>query len=163
MWHSYTLNPQSVVSRRERSWQQGIGNVARRHHLSWEQSMQRRSETGNDSAGILYTGCTGMEAMQPQPPQPAQAQAQAAPRRREVVVGGRRVKTIDVHAHCVVPKALELMGRTTSANQSRGPGISEVGLRRIGEMDAQGIDVEAISINPFWYRAERDLAADVIT
>ena len=23
-----------------------------------------------------------------------------APRRREVVVGGRRVKTIDVHAHC---------------------------------------------------------------
>ena len=103
-----------------------------------------------------------MEAIQPQPPQQAQAQAQAAPRRREVVVGGRRVKTIDVHAHCVVPKALELMGRTTSANQSRGPGINEVGLRRIGEMDAQGIDVEAISINPFWYRAERDLAADVI-
>jgi len=68
-----------------------------------------------------------------------------------------------VHAHCVVPKALELMGRPTSAHQSRGPGISEVGLRRLGEMDAQGIDVEAISINPFWYRAERDLAAEVIT
>ena len=67
-----------------------------------------------------------------------------------------------MHAHCVVPKALELMGRPTSAHQSRGPGISEVGLRRLGEMDAQGIDVEAISINPFWYRAERDLAAEVI-
>ena len=26
-------------------------------------------------------------------------------RRREVVVGGRRVKTIDVHAHCVSPEA----------------------------------------------------------
>jgi predicted TIM-barrel fold metal-dependent hydrolase len=29
-------------------------------------------------------------------------------------------------------------------------------------MDAQGIDVEAISINPFWYRAEHDIAAEVI-
>jgi aminocarboxymuconate-semialdehyde decarboxylase len=44
----------------------------------------------------------------------------------------------------------------------RGPGISEVGLRRIHEMDEQGIDVEAISINPFWYKAERDVAAEVI-
>ena len=26
-------------------------------------------------------------------------------------------------------------------------------------MDEQGIDVEALSINPFWYKAERDLAA----
>ena len=25
-------------------------------------------------------------------------------------------------------------------------------------MDEQGIDVEALSINPYWYRAERDLA-----
>jgi aminocarboxymuconate-semialdehyde decarboxylase len=29
-------------------------------------------------------------------------------------------------------------------------------------MDAQGIDVEALSINPFWYRAERDAAAELI-
>ena len=33
--HSYTLNPQSVVSRRERRWQQWMGSVARRHHLIW--------------------------------------------------------------------------------------------------------------------------------
>ena len=26
-------------------------------------------------------------------------------RRREVVVNGKRVKTIDVHAHCIVPAA----------------------------------------------------------
>ena len=54
----------------------------------------------------------------------------------EFVVGGRRVKTIDVHAHCVVPKALELMGRTPSANEMRGPGITEVGLRRIRDIRA---------------------------
>jgi len=29
-------------------------------------------------------------------------------------------------------------------------------------MDAQGIDVEALSINPYWYRAERDLAEQLI-
>jgi aminocarboxymuconate-semialdehyde decarboxylase len=33
---------------------------------------------------------------------------------------------------------------------------------RIAAMDAQGIDVEALSINPFWYEAERDLAAQII-
>jgi aminocarboxymuconate-semialdehyde decarboxylase len=29
-------------------------------------------------------------------------------------------------------------------------------------MDAQGIDVEALSINPYWYKAERDVAAELI-
>ena len=62
-------------------------------------------------------------------------------RRREVVVGGRRVKTIDVHAHCVIPEAYALLGR--KVNDHRGPGIGEVGERRIREMDAQGIDMEA--------------------
>ena len=33
---------------------------------------------------------------------------------------------------------------------------------RIQEMDAEGIDIEALSINPFWYRAERDAAAELI-
>jgi aminocarboxymuconate-semialdehyde decarboxylase len=30
------------------------------------------------------------------------------------------------------------------------------------EMDAQGIDMEALSINPQWYRAERDVVAQVV-
>ena len=81
-------------------------------------------------------------------------------RRREVVVGGRRVKTIDVHAHCVIPEAVALLG--LKVDTQRGPGIDQVGPRRIGEMDAQGIDMEALSINPQWYHAERDLAMQVI-
>lgn len=67
--------------------------------------MQSQSGTGHEATGLTFTGCSGTEAMQPQPQQQAQAQASAAARRREIVVGGRRVKTIDVHAHCVVPKA----------------------------------------------------------
>jgi aminocarboxymuconate-semialdehyde decarboxylase len=81
-------------------------------------------------------------------------------RRREVVVGGRRVKTIDVHAHCVIPEAYALLG--LKVQEHRGPGIDEVGPRRIAEMDAQGIDMEALSINPAWYRAERDVVTQVI-
>jgi len=81
-------------------------------------------------------------------------------RRREIVIGGRRVKTIDVHAHCVIPEAYALLG--LKVQDHRGPGIDEVGPRRIAEMDAQGIDMEALSINPAWYRAERDVVTRVI-
>ncbi|HKA41461.1 MAG TPA: amidohydrolase family protein [Burkholderiales bacterium] len=119
-------------------------------------------------ADIAFTGCELLRAGQAQaaPLQHAQSQAAAparakpAARRREVVVAGRRVKTIDVHAHCVIPEALGLLG--LKVEDQRGPGIAEVGQRRIGEMDEQGIDMEALSINPQWYKAERDLAAEVI-
>ena len=116
------------------------------------------------NAGLVFTGCSlsSIPAAHALTRAPAQGKPKPAGRRREVKVGGRRVKTIDVHAHCVIAEALALLGMTTSANEQRGPGISEVGLRRIREMDEQGIDVEALSINPFWYKAEREVAAEVI-
>jgi aminocarboxymuconate-semialdehyde decarboxylase len=79
-------------------------------------------------------------------------------RRRDVVVNGTRVKTVDVHAHCAVPEANALMGRTVEAEgllQSTMAG-------RLRAMDEQGIDVEALSINPYWYTADRDVAAKLI-
>ena len=131
--------------------------------------------TAGAMAGIAFTGCDLLGAARPgarvqaRPaargkararPAPRRREAVVASRRREVVVGGRRVKTIDVHAHCVIPEALALLGLTLE--DQRGPGIGEVGPRRLREMDAQGIDVEALSINPQWYRAERDLAGQVV-
>jgi aminocarboxymuconate-semialdehyde decarboxylase len=89
------------------------------------------------------------------------ARADAAPLRRNVVVNGRRVKTIDMHAHCVIPEAQALLGSTPGVQ--RGPGLDEVGSRRLREMDEQGIDVEALSINPAWYRAERALVERVVS
>jgi len=78
--------------------------------------------------------------------------------RREVVVNGKRVKTIDVHAHCIVPDAAKVINHPLEA-----PGLlwANVG-DRIAHMDKSGVDVEALSINPFWYRAERDAAAELI-
>jgi aminocarboxymuconate-semialdehyde decarboxylase len=92
--------------------------------------------------------------------------AGAAPRsgggRRRVVVGGRRVKTIDVHAHCIIPEAQALLG--IAVRDARfGRGIDEVGAQRLQVMDEQGIDIEALSINPTWYRAQRDIAERVVS
>src|SRR3989442_8401681 len=133
------------------------------------------TNTAGAMAGIAFTGCDLLGAAR------ARARAQARPsargkeqakpaqrrleavatsRRRQVVVAGRRVKTIDVHAHCVIPEAYALLG--LKVDDHRGPGIGDVGPRRIREMDAQGIDMEALSINPQWYRAERDLVTQVV-
>jgi aminocarboxymuconate-semialdehyde decarboxylase len=74
------------------------------------------------------------------------------------VVNGRRVKTVDVHAHCAVPEAMALMGiklnpQTLLMSQTQD---------RIRAMDEQGIDVEALSINAYWYKADRDVARQLI-
>src|SRR5262245_31495198 len=79
-------------------------------------------------------------------------------RRREVVVSGKRVKTVDVHAHCAVPAAMALVGRPLETEALLMSNTDE----RLRAMDAQGIDVEALSINPYWYTADRDVAAKLI-
>ncbi|PYM73194.1 MAG: hypothetical protein DME03_16005 [Candidatus Rokuibacteriota bacterium] len=134
-----------------------------------------RGNIAGAAAAIAFTACDVVAAAQARVRSQARATARgkggakAGPRRlaavasggrRAVVVGGRRAKTIDVHAHCVIPEAYALLGR--KVDDHRGPGIGEVGERRIREMDAQGIDMEALSINPAWYRTERDVVTRVI-
>ena len=83
--------------------------------------------------------------------------SQTPQRRREVVVNGRRVRTVDLHAHCHVPEADALMGLKVGL-----PALI-VSPERIKAMDEQGIDIEALSLNPiFWYKAELDLAGQVV-
>jgi aminocarboxymuconate-semialdehyde decarboxylase len=112
------------------------------------------------SRGLTFVDCAGLTVASEGASTTGGPGATTQHRRREVVVGGRRVKVIDVHCHAVIPEAHEMLG--LSPMGQRGPGINEVGERRIREMDEQGIDVEAISINPAWYRAERDLATEVV-
>ncbi|MGA7985079.1 MAG: amidohydrolase family protein [Burkholderiales bacterium] len=81
------------------------------------------------------------------------------------MIGGRRAKVVDVHAHCAVAEAMALMGLTLGGpGASLRPDLSMVThvAERLRAMDEQGIDVEALSINPFWYRAERDLAQQIV-
>ena len=120
--------------------------------------MRTRREFFTDAsgamAGLVFVGCNLMAAAE------SVAQSGSAAQRRQVVVGGHRVKTVDVHAHCAVPEAMALMKRDVSP---RALLMGQEPLQeRLRQMDAQGIDIEALSINPYWYAAERDLASQII-
>jgi aminocarboxymuconate-semialdehyde decarboxylase len=56
------------------------------------------------AAGMVFCSCGLLDAARAQAPVPAQ------PRTLPVMVAGKRVKTIDVHAHCLFHEALALMG-----------------------------------------------------
>lgn len=99
------------------------------------------------AAGVAFVGCSLLDRRH--------AHGQSV-RRRELVVNGRRVKTVDVHAHCAFPEAMALMGLKVN------PETLVMSGERIRAMDEQGIDVEALSINPYWYKADRDVAQKLI-
>src|SRR6201988_2795868 len=103
-------------------------------------------------AGLAFVGCSLSNASGAPGPRAGQG------RRREVVVNGKRVKTVDIHAHTIVPEAAAVINHPLEAPGLLWSNVAD----RIQEMDAQGIDVEALSINPYWYRAERDAAAELI-
>jgi aminocarboxymuconate-semialdehyde decarboxylase len=89
------------------------------------------------------------------------AAAQVAPR-REINIAGRRVRTVDVHAHCAVPAVLDLVNGTPFERPARQQLEGSLGfpveVARVIDMNRDGIDVQALSINAFWYGADRDLA-----
>ena len=94
------------------------------------------------------------------------AGAHAAPR-RVVMAGGRRVRTVDVHAHCAFPQAMALLGVAYPATPNPGlPPVLKADAAelpaRLAAMDAQGIDMEVLSVNPLWYGADVDLASRVV-
>jgi predicted TIM-barrel fold metal-dependent hydrolase len=90
---------------------------------------------------------------------------QTTRQRLPVMVKGKRVKTIDVHSHCLFHEALNLIGDEAKAALPQTKGAQEhfivIG-ERLKDMDAMAIDMEVLSINPFWYRKDRDLAAQII-
>jgi aminocarboxymuconate-semialdehyde decarboxylase len=93
------------------------------------------------------------------------ARAQPRPQRLPVKVGGKRVLTVDVHAHCYFHEAINLMGDAADKVLPPVKGVAEhfiVIEQRLKEMDAMAIDMEILSINPFWYGKERDTAAAIV-
>jgi aminocarboxymuconate-semialdehyde decarboxylase len=106
----------------------------------------------SNQSGLTFTHCAVTAAAA------GHGHDHSHPRRREVVVAGKRVKTVDIHAHCCVPKAMAVINHPLEA-----PGLlMEDTSTRLAAMDAQGIDVECLSINPFWYRAGKDESAELI-
>lgn len=97
------------------------------------------------AAGVLFTGC-GLRA-----------QNGSGGPRRQVSVGGRRVRTIDIHAHVVIPEATELMGVKTAPDNA-----SVMDPKRFATMGEWGTDMQALSINANWYGVDRDVAQKMI-
>jgi aminocarboxymuconate-semialdehyde decarboxylase len=115
---------------------------------------------------ILFTSCGLAPAQEPRlalQPRSGRGSAKPAAKRREVKIKGKRVKTIDVHAHCLIPAASKLLGEDAFKHHTGGIVMEGQDLAgRLRAMDTQGIDMEALSINPFWYRADRETAAEVV-
>ena len=110
---------------------------------------------GAAASGIAFCAC-GM---------PGGAHAQPKPQRLPVKVGGKRIMTVDVHSHCYFREAINLMGDAADKVLPPVKGVPEhfiVIEQRLKEMDAMAIDMEILSINPFWYGKDRDTAAAVV-
>jgi aminocarboxymuconate-semialdehyde decarboxylase len=111
--------------------------------------------TGAAATGIAFCSC-GLGRT---------AHAQPRPRRLPVKVGGKRVLTVDVHSHCYFREALDLMGDAADKVLPPVKGVPEhfiVIEQRLKEMDDMAIDMEILSINPFWYGKDRDTAAAIV-
>jgi aminocarboxymuconate-semialdehyde decarboxylase len=126
------------------------------------------------AAGIFFTGCCcaassfGFASNAKQSVERPTVKS----KRREVVVGGQRVKVVDVHAHVRVPEAWELVkdrigregraGDVALANPDNPANIHGDVDKHLADLDEMGIDVQALSVNPFWYWADVDLARKII-
>jgi predicted TIM-barrel fold metal-dependent hydrolase len=126
----------------------------------WEElAMTTRRDflRGGAAAGLVFCGCGMLPGVRGQT-----TTRQTLP----VMVNGKRAKTIDVHCHCQIPEVAALLGQDGSKLQLLPVnGGDEVYIdinKRLAAMDAQAVDLEVLSINPFWYDRDRDLAAQIV-
>jgi aminocarboxymuconate-semialdehyde decarboxylase len=84
-----------------------------------------------------------------------------APSRKEIRVGGKRVKVVDVHAHCEFPEVAQRLPASKAPRVA--PPTLLLGPERFKTMDERGIEIQALSVNTYWwYSAERALAKDIV-
>ncbi len=87
--------------------------------------------------------------------------------RRQVSVGGRRIRVVDIHSHSYfVPPVVDVVRGTRFAEEVAVK-QEALGPERIRPLDQRGIDVQVLSMNGFsmgfwWYAADRDLASRIV-
>ena len=113
---------------------------------------------------VVFIGCAPRAAALARAP--ARKRVKSPTSRLPVLIKGKRIKTIDIHAHCLIPEALALLpADEAKAIYPPTKGSRQFDLvleERFAGMDAQGVDMEVLSINPWWYRKERDLVTQII-
>ena len=85
--------------------------------------------------------------------------------RRQVSIGSRRIRVIDIHGHFLIPEEADLVRNTNLAgnviNQLNGPLV--LGPPRLQLMDQQGIDVQVLSHQGgWWYGTDREMARRLV-
>src|SRR5438128_7631172 len=106
--------------------------------------MQRREFLKTTATGLLYFQT-------------------AAPKRREVSVGKKRVKVIDAHGHFVAPEELEVVKDTPLARNVSNQGALVLGAQRLRVLDEMGIDIQVLSHQGgWWYGLDRDVARRLV-
>lgn len=124
-------------------------------------------DVASATAGIFFTGCSLFETTAF-----AQQQRGGTGKRREVMVGGRRVRTVDVHCHCFIREAVDMVkgydqakSLASSLDTPEGKKLNLVSIQdRLRDMDEQGIDIQALGLasTHFHYWADRDLATKLV-
>jgi len=108
------------------------------------------------AAGIVFCGCGMVHG----------ASAQAPRQKLPVSVNGKRIKTIDVHSHCHFREAGAVLGDEGPRMQLPPVNNAESAFieieKRLAAMDEQAIDMEVLSINPFWYGKDREIAGTIV-
>ena len=117
----------------------------------------RRRFLKDAATGIVFVGCGVADS----------ALGYQAGKRRQVTVRGRRVRTVDVHAHIRITEVWSLVKDTDHGKGlERLLAVPDAKLdshsvdARLADMDQAGVDVQAVSIAQFgiWDWADRDLA-----
>jgi aminocarboxymuconate-semialdehyde decarboxylase len=116
--------------------------------------IERRDFLKHVAGSVAFVGCSLTRA--------AAQSGRTATRHAPVMLRGRRVKTVDAHAHCIIPDALRPLKRPVN-READLPMAGAALASRVAAMDAQGIDMAVVSVIPNWYDAERDLAPTVVS
>ena len=118
-------------------------------------------------AGLSFVGC-GIGASL------AAGQDSHDGKRRQVMVNGKRMLTVDIHCHSYVHDVWPLISERDEIAYLR-PLVDNEALKgkidlnnvdfRLQQMDQQGIDVQAVSLHVGQYHhwADRDLAAEIVS
>ncbi|HWF12571.1 MAG TPA: amidohydrolase family protein, partial [Candidatus Acidoferrales bacterium] len=132
--------------------------------------LKRASKT---TAGVFFAGCTCCKPVLGFAANAKSSREQAvANRKRQVVIGGKQTPVVDIHAHVRVPEAWDLVknrigrdgrpGDVQLGNPDSPANIHKDVQRHLEDLDEMGIDAQALSINPFWYWADVELARKIV-
>src|SRR5262245_6305858 len=94
----------------------------------------------------------------------AQAAQGGAGGRRQISIGGKRIKVIDAHAHLSIRAVADVVKGTPFERNGNGAANQIIGPDRIKAMDTLGIDMAVLTQQGAWWYGvpDRDLARSIV-